>query len=255
MDYLDYLVDHRIEDLRRNPEVNFWKGILLLHKEEQPNDPEFPFYFALTLRQTNVIELPAFLRAKSSLFNKDYLKFLELLLVDFDDLFVSKTKEVVKKWIDNQKKELALLKKTAFLPIPKRWKKIDGRLSPAEVKAAFAFLYRIADFTTDKKGYLEKDEVEGLLQYGIAYPGNEDDRYRLTLSIDQEKSGRLFFYCIFQIMKSHERIARDTNYKTAWAYFLKHRFTNFANMSMRSIKNEIRNRLPKSAPIGFISQN
>lgn len=203
MNYLDYLVDQRLEELRNNPNLMFFKSINVMHREEDPNDPEFPFYFALTLRQTSVLKIPDFLKAKSRLFDRDYLEFLNLLLLDFDDLFVLKTKDVVKKWIQDQKEELDYLKKTAFLPVPKGWKRIDGRLSPDEIKVVFAFLYEIANFTEDRIGYLSKTEVVELLSYGIAYPKKDEEGKKFTMNLNRERSKRLLFYSIYKIRAQH----------------------------------------------------
>lgn len=250
MNYLDYLVDQRLEELRNNPNLMFFKSINVMHREEDPNDPEFPFYFALTLRQTSVLKIPDFLKAKSRLFDRGYLEFLSLLLLDFDDLFVSKTKDVVKKWIQDQKDELDYLKKTAFLPVPKGWKRIDGRLSPDEIKAAFSFLHEIAEFTQDKIGYLTEKEVFVLLECGIAFPNEDRKTRQFTLNLNRERSKRLFFYAIYRIRVLHAHDTWDAESKLEWAQFLKKRFTNFSEMSIIAIKNEVRNRMPKSAPEG-----
>lgn len=255
LEYLNYLCEQRIHDLNEDEDIEPLTKLLHYHRIEHPQDLEYPFYFALTLRQTDILQIPDFLKLNSKSYKGDYLAFLDLVLVDFEDVFMEKTKLVVREWIQAQQEEITFLKKTAFLPVPKGWKKIDGRLSPDEIKIAFSFLHEIAAFTQDKIGYLSKEEVSELLQYGIAFPKGEQEVQQFTLNLSRERSQRLFFYMIYRIRMRHTQGTWDADSKLEWARFLKRRFTNFSKMSVSRIKNEIRDRLPKSVPVGFEYHN
>jgi len=241
----------RIHDINADEDIEPITKLLHYHRVEDPKDLEYSFYFALTLRQTDILQVPNFLKHKSKRYEGDFLVFLDLVLVDFDDLFMEKTKVVVREWMQTQQEEIALLKKTAFLPVPKGWKRIEGRLEPAEIKSAFSFLYEIADFTSDKTGYLTKAEVGELLKYGIAFPRGNREVKPFTLNLNRERSRRLFFACIYQIRARHTSNTWNTDDKLEWAFFLKRRFTNFSDMPVERIKNELRGRMPKLVPEGF----
>ena len=249
--YLIHLCEQRIHDINNDKSIEPLTKLLHYHRIEQPKDLEYSFYFALTLRQTDVLQMPKFLKQQSKRYDGDYLVFLDLVLVDFDDIFMDKTKVVVRDWIQAQQEEITLLKKTAFLPVPKGWKQIEGRLEPAEIKSAFSFLYEIAEFTQDGAGYLTKAEVAELLEYGIAFPKGAQKIKQFSLNLSRERSKRLFFSGIYQIRSRHTHDIWDAGDKLEWAYFLKRRFTNFSDMPIKSIKNELRGRMPKLVPEGF----
>jgi hypothetical protein len=249
--YLSHLCEQRIHDINEDEDIEPLTKLLHYHRIEHLQDLEYPFYFALTLRQTDVLQIPDFLKHNSKSYEGDYLAFLDLLLVDFEDVFMEKTKLVVREWIQTQQEEIILLKKTAFLPVPKGWKRIEGRLEPSEIKSAFSFLYEIAEFTQDGVGYLTPAEVAELLEYGIAFPKGDQEVPQFRLNLNRERSRQLFVYAIYQIRAQHSFDTWDSEGKLEWAQFLKRRFTNFSKMSIAQIKNEIRNRLPKSVPLGF----
>lgn len=249
--YLNYLCEQRIHDINADEGIEPITKLLHYHRIEHPQDLEYPFYFALTLRQTDVLQIPNLLKHNSKSYEGDYLAFLDLVLVDFDGVFEEKTKLVVREWMQTQQEEIAQLKKTAFLPVPKGWKRIEGRLEPAEIKSAFSFLYEIAEFTQDKTGYLTKPEVTELLEYGIAFPKGEQQTKQFSLNLSRERSKRLFFSGIYQIRSRHTQDIWDADEKLEWVYFLKRRFTNFSDMPIKSIKNELRGRMPKLVPVGF----
>lgn len=252
IEYLLYLCEQRAYDINTNYDIDPIVQFLYYGRIEHPKDAEYPLYFALTLRQTDVLQIPDFLQHQYKCYEgEDYLQFLQLLLIDFEDVFMAKTRVVVEKWIQDQQETYNLLRKTAFLPAPKGWKYIDGYLSPAELKQAFSFLYNVADYAQDKMGYLTQSEVAELLKYGIAFPEGEAKIKQFKLNLNRERSRRLFFSSIYQIRTCHVRETWNSDDKLEWAYFLKKRFTDFADMDIRKIKNELRHRRPKLAPEGF----
>lgn len=103
---LEYEV-HKNELLKEDVES------VLVFKVEEPITQEnrnFPLYFAYTLRQMPILKMNDFLTFHLQKYKGDYKSFLESLLIEYEeeDLFLSKTKKAIYKWLDKNKHSMAL---------------------------------------------------------------------------------------------------------------------------------------------------
>lgn len=252
LNYLKAICEQDYEQKITNSNEKILIQIAKLYREESQEHPDYPLFFALTLRQCSVFDLETFLNRKQLRYKGDFLKFLENICIDFERSIPKKNIRKAKDWSNHQKLAYEKRIKKSFLDLPKGWTRIEGRLQTQEIKKAFSFLNRISEFTNDNSSYLTLKEEEELLKYGIAYPNDEDsDTKKYFLNFDREKNKRLFFYCIYQIRNRHETDLWAPALKRHWVNFLKKRFSNFSDMPDERIKNELRDRLPKLRPEGF----
>lgn len=231
-------------------------------KEEPQEDPNFDRFFAYTLRQTTAIQVPNFLKEKQAIYPGDFLEFLDIILIDFKSIISPKSLKVVKRWLKEERKAINALengRKTGnslkekvedWIEIPDSYYQIKGRLDPMQLRRFFAFLHIENNGSLDDKPFLLKEEVEELLKYGLSYPLKEPEEKPFSLRLNSYKSLSIVYYAFYQLYIRHRPVICGNDYKTHFAYFLKHHFDNF-DIPIASIRSSIRSARPKRMRKGF----
>lgn len=107
---------------------------LKIFREEGPSDENYGHYFAYTLRQTSAQKVGLFLEEKKQGFDGNFLDFLEVLLIDFEDLIPEKIRMLVQRWLESQEEEPNILSEEMTVVDdgeqfpPPGYVKIEGRL-------------------------------------------------------------------------------------------------------------------------------
>lgn len=225
-------------------------------KEELQDDPNYDRIFAYTLRQTTAIQMPQLLKEKQAIYQGDYLRFLEIVLIDFNSIIPAKSLKVAKRWLKKERKAILALengqkmadllkeKAAAFQPLPGDYVQIKGRLDPIQLRRFFSFLHLEHNGSLDDQPFLLKEEVEELLQYGLSYPLKEPKDKRFSLRLNSHKTLNIIYYAMYQLYIRHRPTICAKEYKRHFAYFLKHHFDNF-DIPIDSIWNSIRSTKPK----------
>lgn len=231
-------------------------------KEEPQEDPNYDRFFAYTLRQTTAIQVPNFLKEKQANYQGNFLEFLDIILIDFESIISSKSLKVAKRWLEEERKAIKALengqkngnslkeKTAAWIEVPNGYYQIKGRLDPIQLRRFFAFLHIENNGSLDDKPFLLKEEVEGLLKYGLSYPLKEPEEKPFSLRLNSYKSLSIVYYAFYQLYIRHRPVICGNDYKTHFAYFLKHNFDNF-DIPIESIRSSIRSARPKRMRKGF----
>lgn len=212
-----------------------------IYRGEDQDDPEYGFYFALTLRQTSLERIDDFLNYHQRYYRKDYLKFVRFILADDPEheTISRKQKDVCEDWLINQ----SSIEKTANylpeLPVPKGWLSIPGRLKEEALMQFFSFLFLEKDRTGNS--LLTREDTEELLKYGFAYPEQAEVERRLTLNTGGKLPKWFVYHMFYELYQAHKKTLAPLDYKDHFARFLKHRFTNFEPLTINMLKNSLRN--------------
>lgn len=239
--------------LEKKPGANFFflRSILI---EEQEDQLDYPFVFAYTLRQTSVFDLPDFLNYHQRFYRKNYIQFLQFILADDPehDVISLKQKKVCEDWITHQ---FSIEKKPNYLPelpVPEGWVIVAGRLKEPAINQFFSFFFLETNGTTNGPTLLTKEETKQLLKYGLAYPQEEpvaSDKF--TLQFSKKLSKGVVQYMFYHLYDKHRPRDASKDYKQHFALFLKHRFNNFENLDIETLKKSIRDRKPERLRRGF----
>ncbi|WP_367391691.1 hypothetical protein [Lewinella sp. LCG006] len=218
-----------------------------IYRGEDQDDPEYGFYFALTLRQTSLERIDDFLNYHQRYYRKDYLKFVRFILADDPqhETISRKQKDVCEEWLTNQSSKE---NKPNYLPesrVPKGWVSIPGLLKEKDIGQFFSFLYLETNGVTNGPTLLSREETEQLLAHGFAYPPEEQAVSNMfTLQVSTKLSKGLVYYMFYHLYQKHPKSDAEADYKEHFALFLKRRFTNFKDLDLKTIQNNIRNRKP-----------
>jgi hypothetical protein len=209
--------------------------------EIDQNNKEYPFLFALTLRQTSIFDISDFLTYHQKFYRGDFRYFLKLVLEDFNDekLIFKKQRKLCKKWLTQQ---FSIEKTPNYLPeLPVRegWVIIPGRLKEDALQRFFSFLFLEKDRAGNS--LLTKEETEGLLKYGFAYPQQAEVEKRFTLNTGSKLPKWFVYHMFYELYQAHKKTVVAQDYKDHFALFLKHRFTNFEPLTVNMLKNSLRN--------------
>lgn len=229
---------------------------LKIFREEDPSDENYGHYFAYTLRQTSAQKVGLFLEEKKQAFDGNFIDFLEVLLIDFEDLIPEKIRVLAQRWLESQEEEPNTLSEATMMDDgepspPPGYVKIEGRLSTEEIRRFFSFLYRETNGCPSKEPFLSKEEVEELLKFGFCYPEEEPEKKSFELKLSGHKTMGIIYYALFQLLPYHKSTWVPKDYKTHFALFLRHNFRNFEGTSNAAIQNNIRGRKPKRMKRGF----
>ncbi|MCB9347614.1 MAG: hypothetical protein H6573_08885 [Lewinellaceae bacterium] len=229
---------------------------LKIFREEEPSDENYAHYFAYTLRQISAQKVDLFLEEKKQGFDGDFLDFLEVLLIDFEDLIPEKIRVLALRWLENQEEEPNTLSEATMIDDgepspPPGYVKIEGRLSTEQIRHFFSFLYRETNGCPSKEPFLSKEEVEALLKFGFCYPAAEPEKKPFELKLSGHKTMGIIYYALFQLLPYHKSTWAPKDYKTHFALFLRHNFRNFEGAPKATIQNNIRGRKPKRMKRGF----
>lgn len=212
---------------------------------EEPQDSrDFPTIFTYTLRQTAVSDMYAFLSNRQRRYRGDFHQFLEFILIDDSEesLIATKQKLVIKKWLTSQSSIENKPNYLPELPVPNGWVTIPGRLKEKAIKQFFSFLFLETNSVANGHALLTREEVEQLLKYGFAYPLKANAGSKFTLNTGRGLSNWFVYHMFYELYQAHKKISAPQDYKDHFALFLKHRFTNFENLSLGTLKNSLRER-------------
>lgn len=124
------------------------------------------------------------------------------------------------------------------LDLPNDWKyiTIKQQYSYEDLLTALSFLY-IETFD-DPKGetFMQKQEVQELLKYGLAFP-NESGQEKFSLNIRSSRTKKLFLHCIFTF---RETFINYTGSKGDLTYFLLRHFQDFKNEEFIKFEKKFR---------------
>ncbi|MFH1052260.1 MAG: hypothetical protein V1779_15175 [bacterium] len=97
------LVLNKEIELRNSKIKNKSNNLSNLFKSSESSDDSYSMLFAYTLRQTSITEIFAFLdyhHNEHKNIESDYQNFLNEILLDYDNIFLPKTKKKVEEWIN-----------------------------------------------------------------------------------------------------------------------------------------------------------
>ena len=228
---------------------------LKIFREEEPSDENYAHYFAYTLRQISAQKVDLFLEEKKQGFDGDFLDFLEVLLIDFEDLIPEKIRVLALRWLENQEEEPNTLSEATMIDDgepspPPGYVKVEGRLSTEEIRRFFSFLYQETNGCPSKEPFLSKEEVEALLKFGFCYPAEEPVKKPFSLQASSKKPIGIIYYAMYLLFEKHKPTWPGKNYKSHFARFLKHHFDNFPSKEL-TVRNSIRDLKPGRLMKGF----
>jgi hypothetical protein len=220
------------ENKKDSLDIFEWRGECFSYSKNehivQPdnNRPDFAFLFALKLRQfrQNLIGLDEFLvhqfKTNFQEDTKAFMYFLQRIYVAYDQLFGAtsqKFKETIDLWEQNYKQEPG----DTLLQKDLNWSKIVVSLTDDQVMAYFSFLY--LEKNNHGIPYLEKSEVEKLLEFGFKVPPKPLlKKFRLNLTPQHRKS--ILEICVYILF---DKYALNLKNKLPFLQFLAFQFEPF----------------------------
>ena len=227
----------------------------------QPGDYAYEELFAFELRQKSIQDIPAFLNFQSQNHPKNYVSFLESLLIEYADFFEKKTKKAAKRWIKEEKQKSkikkqeikpigaksktqdkseldnvnAFLNTLSFQPLPNGYKSINGGMKPNELIKFLSFL--IIEKNKDGNAFMTKDEFLKFIKYGPLVVPTETSDDLINLELEATNSKGIFYYAMAVLYKFHQV---NKNTKIEYAKMLKHTFKDFSDLDLKNLNNQIR---------------
>ncbi len=213
--------------------------------ETDQADPEYPLFFTYTLRQTSVFDITKFLSCKEKYYRGDFRQFLKNILLDDDEqkLLSPRHKKACNEWLSATLNIRA--KSVEFLPekpVPDNWVIVEGKLKKEQFHQFISFLYLEKD-GPNGSALLTKVETERLVRYGFAYPRVPIENDQLTLKASRKLPLGLVNYMFYKLYERHRPLDANAKYKDHFALFLKRHFTNYKDLSLTAIKNNLRDRI------------
>ena len=155
-------------------------------KDDEIGNPNYDLLFAFTLRQIPINEINQFFENNSKLSEDEYLNYIEYIMLDYDELFLEKTKIQVKQWVASKRetenknqKEVKKHEKEAKSPKEIKAKKeeiknalLDIKTASEYIKLAKSTIYgltskkEIPHYKKGKKIYFKKEELKKWLESG-----------------------------------------------------------------------------------------
>lgn len=215
---------------------------------KESSDKKYDFYFAITLRQTSVQKIAAFLGYHQSKFEGDFNSFLEYLLIDYSDILPKKTITTVEKWLASlqtkEQESLPLTDKTIFENPPEGYHRIKGLWTDEEVKHFLSFLYIEED--EEHGAFLKKEELDIVMKYGLAVPP-ENNPTHFQLRFSSKNTRGIFYHAFYLMFSKHCSNQKDKKYIVQFIY----RYFPNLGKDEKSINASLRNRVMKKNHIDF----
>jgi hypothetical protein len=185
----------------KNDNTNFDKiqaELRPLYEQIQSND--FDLLFAAAIRQTEPKELKAFLNYHYEQYDGEFNEFVEICLMTYEQYINPVNIKVVNQWLSSKKpnKLTALTPPEGFILIP------IGTKTQEDIKRFFSFLY--LEMNGDKKPFMNKKDVEEMLQYGFGIYEKPIKYYKV--SVHRPKG--IIKYCFQQLyLEIDSRIVKN----------------------------------------------
>lgn len=206
-------------------------------------DPDFPVFFAYTLRQISSRNLDFFLQYQLKICTHPFVKLLEGSIEDYPNLFEPKSIRRVRVWMESNAGKLANQRKQTEgwgqTVTPEGYYEIKGILSPKEINKRLMGFYERTELNK-KKPFLSEKIAEKLSQQGLSYPVNQPAIKPFKLHFEHGGMTR-FYGLVYEIYESHRpNTSTKSGYKKQFAKFLKHNFENFEEKSLETIMRDLR---------------
>lgn len=207
----------------------------------------FRLFFAFRLRQIPLEDISDFLKFNFEKDGNDFMKTLELILVEYKCLLPKLTRKLVRKWKKRKGDDLNFCKNNSevdfyeleIVAMPLNYYQIEGKLKKQEVLKFCSFLFKENEGCTDGKSYLSKAETMLLLKYGLTFPKKEPKEKRFTLNLNTKRTKANVFRAFYELFSKMKPYEAKRDYKNDFAKFLKYNFTNFP-ASEKSIRESMR---------------
>jgi hypothetical protein len=206
-------------------------------------DPDFPVFFAYTLRQISSRNLDFFLQYQLKICTHPFVKLLEDSIEDYPNLFEPKSIRRVRVWMESNAEKLANQRKQTEgwgqTVTPEGYHKVKGNLSPKEISKRLMDFYERKDLNNTKP-FLSEERAEKLSKQGLSYPVNEPAIKPFKLHFEHGGMTR-FYELMYEIYESHRpNTSTKSGYKRQFAKFLKHNFENFEGKPLETIMRDLR---------------
>lgn len=264
-EFLLYQATSKLEFNREKFAANLrkmWGGQISL------SNPDFDFYFALTLRQTSTDRISDFFEFQINHFEttEKFIAFLESLLIGQEALIPEKNKQATRLWVEAQRLKsferpisltipfiqiqskdnnltLPSSQKTVkesenrpFTPSPFQAFDVPGRLNPKIIRRFFTFLSKETN-GTDQPFATNEAIIKHLESYGLQVPLSPLPE-RFDLNLGGKRTRQVIYYCFYELYSKH---SSNEKHKQYFAMLLKYTFTNFDNItSIENLASHIR---------------